>query len=307
MQSAEFKKVIAQAIELLPASASQALSQSSLWISGENVPCTVSPCTAGETVRPRDSSGEYKITLPLSEFLQPDAKRVLAHELFHVLQHLLDPRDASWTKEAQAALGWYREGMAQLFEYRMSGKPNGPDLQVAFEKMDSALMAPFDPDHLSGESYGHSFLYFFYIWRECGGDEVLKALALEPSPQSPRKTIEAALRGTKLQCRDFDSSATAVELARVMNHAETMGSDAYQHLLWPSQYARNYLKGQVTKAELGALPAYQPWVAVAEAEWKGPLPAGITRHWLHLSLPYRTQTERPVALDSSWVQVFLKH
>lgn len=138
---------------------------------------------------------------------------LVAHELTHLIH---------WDKRANEET-WVREGLALLAELKISGKFNRA-LESGFTQPETSLTVGLDfHDRQANNrgailaSYGHVLQYFYYLDRNCGGDDLMVQL-LTSSSQATGKALIAEILAksgnTNPVCRSFTASFHAFEKAR---------------------------------------------------------------------------------------------
>jgi hypothetical protein len=155
-------------------------------------------------------------------------KRVFLHELFHAIHYSLRPNEPSWI----------REGLAELFVYKVTGKFSGAYVLAALETSTTPLESSFNPKIVHNERYGHAFLYFYYIDKNCGGTDLYWKLVTNEEEARGPAGIDSLLKGVRnsepysFLCRDFKSSATFFEVARFYNRKLHSKPTAYKDILY---------------------------------------------------------------------------
>lgn len=160
--------------------------------------------------------------------LQPQAleqeggqSNLVIHELTHLVHHQTRPREANWVKE----------GLALLVEQVVNGYYNR-SLINGFELPETSLVDGFTMQHRTSSpqeqtlaQYGHALQYFSYIYKNCGGHELLRYLLKSPSPATGTTFVgealshvaaQAALRSEPFPsfCKNFENSFYAFQKAR---------------------------------------------------------------------------------------------
>ena len=197
--------------------------------------------------------------------------RILSHEYFHAIHHLLNPAEEDWVKE----------GLAQLFEWKVTGLPFRPHLEAGLKNLTTPLIAEYDHNKYSSEVYGQHLLYFYYLEKNCGGEKLFwdiarsmylspiakNVLSLDRGQKSTLKrigieNIDIRLKNNihtfKEQCRDFDQSALSFQLARILNSDVWDISDEKMYFLYsyhPSPIINIYYAG-IAKY----MPKYMPFL-----------------------------------------------
>ena len=143
----------------------------------------------------------------------PELPRLVAHEYFHALHYWLDPGEEDWV----------REGMAQVFEIFVVGRPNGKHLMAAQKFPSAPLVGAFDYGNDNSTRYGQALLYFSWLTRECGGRELFWDLLRPVDGLKGLKKIDTVLRkrgGLRPQCRSARQSVLDFQMAKVHNRVD---------------------------------------------------------------------------------------
>ncbi|WPU65222.1 hypothetical protein [Peredibacter starrii] len=152
---------------------------------------------------------EWIITLNPALISTPDYLKIISHEYFHAVHYSINPNEVSWV----------REGLAQLFEYRLYNGFNFAHTHAGLTKNEFPLEAEFDINDYRPEKYGNTLLYFYYLTSHCDKDDTL-FWTLVNSGGSGRDGINRALQLENSSiplCRDFSSSAEGFSLAKMAN------------------------------------------------------------------------------------------
>jgi hypothetical protein len=145
---------------------------------------------------------------------------LIAHELAHHVHHQIRPHEESWI----------REGIAMMAEYLTTQKLN-PILLEGFRNPETSLIAPLDPSDRNYKNankrvtqYGHILQYFYYLYKNCGGDGLIEEILTDPSPQSGIELLDQILKrrrkgptgGAVIRvCENFQESFINFEIARL--------------------------------------------------------------------------------------------
>lgn len=135
-----------------------------------------------------------------------NASNLVVHELTHLFHFNLRPNEESWV----------REGVALLAEYVVTGRMTSA-IEEAFAEPESSLTAPLDLRTKRISQYGHLFLYFYYIYKLCGRNELLNELVESKSEKAGAAFIDETLRKTQSAepvCQGFRESFSAFQIAR---------------------------------------------------------------------------------------------
>ena len=121
--------------------------------------------SAGYFIDPIKSRKRWKICIKPEFYKSADLKSILAHEIFHVLHYSQSPQEEAWL----------REGLAQWFEFRVTGKLPSHAVEGALTTQAPSFGSPyprlfeFDSKKSSKAlqaQYGRDFLFVFYIWAQ---------------------------------------------------------------------------------------------------------------------------------------------
>lgn len=170
--------------------------------------------------------------------------RILAHEYFHAIHFILNPFEEDWVKE----------GMAQVFEMKVTGKPFREHLEGGLNDLTSELITEYDHSHYSPQLYGHHFLYFYYLEKNCGSMDLFWKIAksnypppmdfnLGPIPVpsaslqklSGKENIDLQLRSLpqlRPHCRNFENATKSFEIGRVLNRDVWDINDEKQYFIY---------------------------------------------------------------------------
>ncbi len=160
-----------------------------------------------KTLRP--DSEEWIISLSPGLLSSPTYLRIVAHEYFHAVHFALNPGE----------LDWIREGLAQLFEHIVFGGFNAAHVHASLTNSDYGLEETFDPNSYSPEKYGNTLLYFYYINTQCSLNNALfwnQIRASSPGRSGISNTL-SKLASPLAHCRNFETSAAAFSVARLVN------------------------------------------------------------------------------------------
>lgn len=222
---------------------------------------------SGGFKKPDTESEPLHIGLSQAGFTNPnETLSRLVHEWFHALHFLIHPNEAPWVQE----------GLATLFVYLTAEedypKYPGQGFYDALKGSSTPLKFPFDPrKYIVSEAYGHVFLYFLYLYRNCegskGGDDLFWRLAASKNGVYDEDTINLALQGTDADfCGDFKMSAIRAEIARFHNRAEYLanGEKRDHYLIVPElsdfETITTTEKSPKWKEQVLGLPLFQPMI-----------------------------------------------
>lgn len=159
--------------------------------------------------------GHPAILLEKNAILNPqNRKRLLVHEMAHLLHHQFRPAEENWVKE----------GLSLLLEYVVNGAFNRSILN-AFSNPETSLTQDLDMD-LATEAklsqYGELTLYFYYMWRLCGKNDLLHELLTSSSELKGIEFIDYILKTfsgneavrTDAVCSSFEKSFVSFQIAK---------------------------------------------------------------------------------------------
>jgi hypothetical protein len=158
-------------------------------------------------------NGEFIIQLKLSLLKVPALKSRIIHEWFHVLHRVVHPNESNWVKEGLAQTFVSMTADDQLIE-----KYPGEGLLLAINQSTTELKFPFDQKDWNQEAYGHTFLYFYYLFQKCGGEtlfwKLVQGVDGGGALSSDEQNIDTALKDSdSSKCRNFKNSAVQAEIA----------------------------------------------------------------------------------------------
>ncbi len=155
--------------------------------------------------------GSKDIVIILSSYnwSHPKIEKLITHELFHAVHDFAAPNEESWV----------REGLAQFMEYLIHGIPNKANIESAFQSSTTSLIGDFVLKKADKEQYGHSFLFFYYLYTQCGGEAVIWEVVSAGDRKGIGSVNKALLKNksVKKHCKDFKQLALKFELARILN------------------------------------------------------------------------------------------
>jgi hypothetical protein len=249
-------------------------------------------------------------------FWGPDAYTLLAHEVFHAVHFLVHPNESPWI----------REGLAQWFEYRVTGNFNGANIRAALEHPETSLFGAYYPGKTNRNQYGHSLLYMYYLWSHCGGDSLIWDITRGYSETSKsashgvfgENNIDDVLtyRRKKTEshpeeCADFEKSAVSFEIARVHNKMSYDGAKASPYHLIATALQpvepRQEIPKTIDGTDINSLRGYTPIFISGEAASKSVSSEKFHIFWLEKYFPYSVKTSRPEDfVPSRWNVLLLK-
>jgi len=257
---------------------------------------------AGLFPDPDTTGGRYELWIDASYVDSQETEEILSHEFFHLIHYYLHPNEEAWM----------REGLAQIFAWRVAGRPNSKNLVAGLKIPGVELMSQIDPSRIQPEAYGHSFLYFFYLWKNCGGDSLFWDLTRSGPGFFGARGIDAVLKGRRKsdsleQCLSFRQSALDFELSRVCNsETQLSNGQSSDHFLWPTTVLSRTVAQSLSLQDLKELAPYQPLLLsplVPLPDLNGPF---LRVYWFQNSFPHLLLKEKPQGDLSDWVQIIIR-
>ena len=211
----------------------------------------------------------------------PTFFRLLTHEWFHALHYVVHPDEPSWV----------REGLAQVFESIVLGGYNGPNLIDALERSTTRLDYDFKIYQVNREAYGHTFLYFYYLYQKCGKQDVFWKMV--------EQGVEFALSqmvNKPNYCSDFKTSVVYAELARFHNRkVKSANGTTDEYFIIPelNRSIKNVLTANDILTTITTLERFEPKILQASAAKglsKDVLLPGWSVYTLGQSTPYEVRS-----------------
>lgn len=233
-------------------------------------------------------SSDLHIEMNYSRLLNENAFQILAHEFFHAVHHVINPGQKAWI----------REGLAQLFEFRTLRYFNGVNVEAALKDLSIPLEAEYSIDKIIPAQYGHNLLYFYYLWKNCGGDNLLWQIA--------SNGLESAFsQGAKEQCASFESSVVHFEIARAHNRRrfDVKDNSMIHYLLSTTAKPVSEISA-LTEEEIKAMPRYSAVVLAPGAEVTSSPDRKL--FWLQKDFPYAVSEKMPENSGKSWRVLLIK-
>lgn len=227
---------------------------------------------------------------------------LVAHEVFHAIHFLIHPDEPTWI----------REGLALWMEWRASGAFNPAFFSAGIYDISTPLMGIYDFNHPNPGQYGHDLLYFYYLWSQCGGDELLWTIAEGLPSLTGSENIDRILHSlsahTKLkQCSSFIESALNFEVARI--HSKRVGpeSDARYYLTSGSPLLKPKSRDHWDQVEWKTWPVLSPYLI--EGAVKIPtteIGHSVREFWLGQSYPFEVLEQQPADKLVSFHRILIK-
>lgn len=169
-----------------------------------------------------DDKGKLILQLSSKVINHSSLKRLLAHELFHLIHYKLKPNELNWVKE----------GLASYFEYRVYGKLHLATTIAALKTSTTPLEGEYSLVNPDLEQYGHNQLFFYYLINQCDNDDLFIKLLLSKS--NGREGVDQALASNNSDikyCSSFSKIAAQFTKARVINKLSDYGRSKDLYLI----------------------------------------------------------------------------
>lgn len=260
-----------------------------------------------ETRPGRASSPQLEFCIHSDLVESNDLEALFVHEFFHVLHYVIHPNE----------MPWVREGLAQLFEFRVLDRFNSSNFKAAMAQLTTPLEGAYSLDKIDRAQYGHDLLYFYYLWSRCGGDELFWKLVEGAPAVYEGQAIDLALEALSglqkssqtPECSSFEASAIHFEVARAHNHIQFGAESTERYFLVPQTLMGHWstaqpassvqaVLGDKTELEMGR---FTPLLLTADATVKAAFLREFRQFWLEKRFPYRV-SQLPPAQDqlSQW-------
>ena len=289
----EYIQAARQLLSFLETSLYPALpSQVRKAIAGRKILITLKKDPGDDGVFIDDEGPDFSISIRHSELRTENARQILAHEFFHAVHHALRPGEPAWI----------REGLAQLFEFRVLGYFNELNMKAAFADFSTPLEGTYVVGKTSRAQYGHDLMYFYYLWANCGRDRLFWRIA---SSGLETAFNEVASHFDLEQCRGFEKSAVHFEIARAQNEFDgTANSNEQIHFLWPTTLPASQPRSVLSANEINLLNRFQPVTLTADTVLPPRMSKEVQLYWLQKSFPYAVTTITPK--NGHWTLLLLK-
>ena len=184
-------------------------------------------------------SNEQVIAIQLVQLNSNGIFALIAHEIYHAIHFTVNPDEESW----------FREGMAQVFEYITTGEFNGRNLAAATSNPLTPFFGNYDLEESNPAQYGHNQLYFYYLYSHCGKDTLFWKLTEGERNSGLRGSflIDHVLSKInnegKSECSNFDESIISFEVAKIHNQIQfTNTNEKYKFFITTTDIKPNYSK-----------------------------------------------------------------
>ena len=156
----------------------------------------------------KDGDEDHLIVINPDVFTNPKLYNLISHEYFHFIHYQFNPDEKDWIKE----------GLAQYFEFMISGQINNQHVEKALSSSNFPLESDFNIEKYEPEKYGNSFLFFYNLFQKCIDDQ--KLWDYIKSKRSGREGIEFLLslrKISKAYCQSFNAIATNYSFSKIFN------------------------------------------------------------------------------------------
>lgn len=162
---------------------------------------------------PGEDDHKHRIIVQLTQINSNGFKSLIAHEFFHAIHYEINSGEAPWV----------REGMAQLFEYIITNEFNALNLRAAIANPLTPLIADYDILNVNAAQYGHNMLYFYYLYKHCGGKAFFWNISEGVNDLKGAYLIDFILsqqESKSKECKNFSSSVVSFEVAKFHNQIQ---------------------------------------------------------------------------------------
>jgi hypothetical protein len=205
---------------------------------------------------PNENGHVHKIFIQLLSLNSNGLNALLAHEFFHAVHYEINPDEDPWV----------REGMAQVFEYIVTDELNGTNLRAAIENPHTPLIGTYSIENPNRAQYGHDMLYFYYLYKRCGGDSFFWSLAEGEEELKGAALINSILGrfdSPNAECKSFSSSAVSFEVAKIHNQVQELiqkeSEGRGRFFLAPTNLTPKYREEKSSseiESDIAAMPLY---------------------------------------------------
>lgn len=254
---------------------------------------------------------KHKIIVQLIQLNSNGFKSLLAHEFFHAIHFEINADEAPWV----------REGMAQLFEYIVTDELNGLNLKAAIENPLTPLIGSYNVGDINAAQYGHNMLYFYYLYKHCGGDQFFWSMAegdqegvQAESEKKGAYLIDTILNSSKnknTECKNFLSSVISFEVAKLHNQIQvTKNNERERFFLAPTNLSpavNNPSTADDLATAIQEIPLYSSLRIKLESwtNFKGKCP-NCSLFFAKRSFPYDISEEIPVNSQKNYDVILVK-
>lgn len=161
-----------------------------------------------ENLREVHLSQKFLIHINSQFIFQSSELQLWVHEFFHwIINSVKDGEE-----------DWVQEGLAQVFEWKVLERLNGLHVLAFLQDPNFPFFKKYDLNSFSQAQYGQHMMYFYYLYENCGQDQLFWNLVR--IPQKGTLLVDRALSSISRSsevCGNFKSSLTGFALAKVHN------------------------------------------------------------------------------------------
>ena len=205
-------------------------------------------------------------------------------------------------------------GSRQLVSFLLTDELPTRQVFASFNSATSHFASSYGEDHGDGDHrlYGEHFLYFHYLYQQCGGGGFLKTLVAKMAAYPGIFAIEKTLveRGMAApSCRDFVASYIGYSIARVLNR-EVAGANTFQVI--PNSTARVFPREKLQEGsfDITDLELLDSVYIKAQSFISTNIPDSIASFWIRHQPPYEVRSLEPTFGEefdpSSWAVLLIK-
>jgi hypothetical protein len=251
---------------------------------------------------------DLEIQLRPNYLLSDESDLLVTHAYFHAIHYVIHPSEDPWI----------REGLAQLFEYIVNKRLNSGNMDAAFSRPFTPLMGEYVPDQIDDAQYGHDLLYFYYLYENCGKDQLFWKIARGRPGIYGSSTVENALKEMRAenksvaelpQCGSFEESAISFEIARALN-AESGGNKnpSRYYVSFGIQNRMKAIKNPSVEdlSKLKNVERFQPMLFSYDTQLSSANLNQGSLFWLHNEYPYEVSEDPPSERSEEWTQLVFK-
>ena len=270
------------------------------WFAGpwkKRLEITIDPQLNHRDAQVRNGEKSYQLVVHPRIFHLDNRQQLLAHELGHLML---------WEFSEVAQPPWFQEGFAELISTLLTKKLQAYQVFSSLDSATSRFMEAYEQEEQRDHKlYGHHFLYFKYLYDQCGGDGFLKTLLQMTANDSGILAIEHSLKEIKNNsspCRSFVTSYIGYSIARVLNR-KVAQSPFFQIL--PGSTAQTTPMGHLPDLDSFHLLDSVYLNAQTFHQAKQTIPPKFSSFWIHPSPPYQVR-ETPPQENGDWAVLLIK-
>ena len=226
---------------------------------------------------------------------------IFFHELIHWVHHLITPNEKDWVKE----------GIAQLFEYFKRARLNTSLVQIEQENFFNDFFTPYRWDGRDHFLYAKHFYYFYYLYSQCGGIELIKSLLLAGNDENFSQLRGIALIDAVLKaqdgieiCSDFEQSFVASQIARVHNQTQFIN---FQEDNTYRLHPQIFHQPAIQNTPLDLLKNNTPYLLTSDQFQEFSSCQNCHLYYLQQQFPYQVIKADDSLNNSNWLLFLLKY